>query len=254
MALISKKTFRKWARPLTERGLTLENVELMAESGNGIILKPRQRIENGYSIEGQTVSFNVGVVWLDGSTVPIKGNKKPGDIVTLPFGSINREPQVIYCEVNFACASSPNFFSFEGLPEDYDIEFFTANKVVIGAGTSGVDNIPDHALFGVVSKKIWEEGEEVEGVVESFVRLDSLFDTGTGETVPGFLRKQVGTITWIDADPPTIPTGFWSAQPLSAQFDPSGETNASRLISFNLSAQASEENGWENYLPSLGLY
>jgi len=249
MALISKKTFRKWARPLTERGLTLENVELMAESGNGIILKPRQRIENGgYSVEGGRVFFNVGVVWLDGSTVPIKGNKKPGDIVTLPFESNNREPKVIYCEVNFTCASSPNFFSFEGVPEDYDIEFFTANKVVIGAGTSGFGNIPDHALFGVVSKKIWDEGIEEEGVVESFTALYSFFDTNTGDTVPGFLRKQVGTITWIDADPPTIPVGFWSAEYLNPQFDPS------RIISFNLSAQVSEENGWENYLSSLSLY
>jgi hypothetical protein len=254
MALISKKTFRKWARPLTERGLTLENVELMSEMGNGITFKPRQKIETGYAVVGSRVVFNVGVVWLDGSIVPIQGDKKPGDIISLPFDVIGRKPQVIYCELHYSCVSSPNIYTFEGYPENFEVNFFTANKVVVGAGTSGVANIPDYAIFGVATKKIFQEGEVIDGVVESFSQLNSLFDASTGDTVPGFIRKIVGTITWIDADPPTVPIGFWSAQPLTAQFDPKEELNASRMIVFNSTMLATEQNALNNFPSSLSLY
>jgi hypothetical protein len=244
MALVSKKTFRKWAKALTDRGLTMEGVELMAEFGNTVKFKMRRPIGNVYTIEDNLVSFPVGAVWFDGSIATIEGGKKPGDIVTLPFEAGNINPKVIYCEVNFSCVPVANKIVSVGAaaPEDYD--FFTAIRLALG----GVD-VDDFASFGLIDKDTWDNGfEPAPGdPVESYKGLHSMFDQDTGDTVPGFLRKAVATLTWVPADPPQVPTGFWSAADESAEQNPFG------IIWFNSGQIAGEDNGYPTS-PSIGLY
>lgn len=208
MALISKKTFREWARILTARGLTLENAELFAESGNTITVRQRRRRVGIFTIDGRRITWRVGCAWMNGGSVPWLGLLRPGTEIVKVFASGDRRQQRIYCRVDFTHHSELNESIVAG-PPDVVTQFYTTTRAV-----------PDsHASFEVGF---------VEDETETFLSEAALINTVTNVGTVGIRRIPVATITWIPADQPSVPFGFWQV----ANY---GGENAGGLIIFNIS-------------------
>lgn len=222
MSLVSKKTFRKWAKVLTDRGLTLENFERYAEMGGTVATTLKMRGDRGgdYSITANQLSFRIGAVYLDGALVGWDGGKNPGDTYTLTFNPNDARPKVVYCELNFVHHGEYNYIDVDQTPDPYITEFYTPTRAVADG----------HATFGIMNQEDFI-GEEV--------RLDAVIDTDTNTGDPGYLRKPVALLEWIPADPPLIPNGYWRAN----DWTTSGDSPA-RLIVFNLSASPGEDGGF----------
>ena len=102
MSLLSKRTFRKWAKALTERGLTVDDADVVAEIGNTVYVKGSPAPLEGTSITVgfNFVSFTVGAVWLNGAafTYPFA---PPGTTGTLTFSPGTESDLLVYCFVPY---------------------------------------------------------------------------------------------------------------------------------------------------------
>lgn len=207
MALISKKTFRKWAKALTARGLTFENAELFAEFGNTITIKQKRTQSGIFTIDQQagTISWNVGAVWFNGGLVPIDG-LDTGEEITLSFNLSDHREQTVYCRLDFNHHGELN--EQEEISPPATITFYTATR----ADEDG------NASFEVGF---------TEDETSSFLSTPATINTTTNAGTTGIKRLPVATLTWIEPDPPLIPFGFWSAEQTLVA-DPS------KLIIFNL--------------------
>jgi hypothetical protein len=227
MALISKKTFREWAKVLTDRGLTFDNVDLVTESGNGITIKQkREGLTFGpitvREIAG-TISFRLGAVWFNGGLIPWKGYSI-GNIVTIPFAPFDsnqlRREQTVYARLDYRHHAEYNQFEIFAPPAI--LNFWTVTRAHQLA-----DDINDGVQFEVgFTQPIPAQGEIVYDSTPAYI--NTLTNAGT----IGTARQAVATISYVEPDPPTIPFGYWKATTIPGS-DPS------KMIIFNLETSAS---------------
>lgn len=212
MALVSKKTIRKWAAVLTSRGLTFDNAEGFAEFGNSVAVKQKVRRVGLFTIDEELgrITWKVGAVWLDGTLVALAGGLKPGDDKTLTFAVNDHRPRRIYCRVNFTHVAAINETTITTPPDPEEVtQFYTT----IRATASGT------ADFEIAF---------TESETPSFLSTPATINTTTNAGTTGTRRIPVANMTWVEADPPDIPSGYWTVQ-----VDPSA--NPSALIVFNIS-------------------
>ena len=211
MALVSKKTIRKWASVLTSRGLTFDNFDGFSQMGNSVTVKQKVRRVGLFTINELTgrVSWNVGCVWLDGTLVTIQGGLKPGDEKTLTFSPSDHRPRRIYCRLSFTHLASINQTSITVPPgpEEFS-EFYTT----VRAEASGAADFE----IGLV-----------EAEIDSFLSTPCYINTITNVGTTGTRRIPVADLTWVEADPPAIPFGYWTIA-VNPAANPSG------LIAFNI--------------------
>jgi hypothetical protein len=211
MALVSKKTIRKWASVLTSRGLTFDNAESFAQSGNSVKVKQKVRRIGLFTIDeaAGTVSWRVGCVWLDGTLVTITGGLNPGDTKTLTFNANDHRPRRIYCKLDFTHYSALNETTITTPPDPEEVtQFYT----VIRAQSSGTADFE----MGLVA-------DETPAFLSTAATIDIADNSGTA----GTRRVPVANLTWVEADPPDIPAGYWSIAVESS-------ANPSALIAFNI--------------------
>ncbi len=215
MALISKKTFREWARVLTARGLTLENAELFAESGNTITVRQRRRRVGIFTIDelARTITWRIGCAWLDGGSVPWEGSLLPGTEIVKLFDPADHRQQRIYCRLDFRHVSVINESIVSGTP-DVVTQFWTTVRAEPNAGGGGGGDASFEVGF-------------VEDETATFLSEAASINTATNVGTVGIRRIPVASITWIPADPPLVPYGFW-------QVESYGGENAGGLIIFNI--------------------
>jgi hypothetical protein len=225
MALISKKTFREWAKVLTDRGLTFDNVDLVAESGNGITVKQRREgLQFGAMTIKEfpaTVSWRLGAVWFNGGLIPWK-DRTIGDIVTIPFAPLDanqlRREQTIYVRLDFKHHAEYNQFEIFAPPTI--LNFWTVTRA------HQVDDIGSGVQIEVgFTQPIPAQGEIVYDSTPAYI--NTLTNAGT----IGTARQAVATISYVEPDPPTIPFGYWKATTIPGS-DPS------KMIIFNLETSA----------------
>lgn len=102
MSLVSKKTFRKWAQALTDRGLTVNDAEVVAEIGNAAYIKGQKQLipaSSSVQIGLNAVSFMVGAVWINGTAHEFFDGP-PGTRVAVPFDRIE-DDVTVYVYVPF---------------------------------------------------------------------------------------------------------------------------------------------------------
>jgi hypothetical protein len=211
MALVSKKTIREWARVLTSRGLTFDNVDGFAESGNSVKVKQKVRRIGLFTIDENvgSVTWNVGCVWLDGTLVTINGSLKPGDSKTLTFNANDHRPRRIYCKLDFTHVAELNETTITTPPDPEEVsQFYTT----IRAAASGSADF---------------EMGLVEDETEAFLSTEATINTTTNVGTTGTRRIPVANLTWVEADPPEIPSGYWMIEVESS-------ANPSALIAFNI--------------------
>jgi hypothetical protein len=227
MGLISKKTFRKWAQPLTDRNLTLENIERFTEVGNTIHFRARRTQSGIFTVdqaEGK-VTWEVGCAWLDGGIVDIYGTYiddtedepvevvgiiTPGQKIVVPFDRLDHREQVIYCLMHYIHHGVANRITiFEDLPAPEEvIDFYTATRAECS---------DDQVTF----ESDFSTGGELE--VNTPVYIDKFTNAGT----TGVKGVPICRLTWVEADPPNIPYGYWSASTY-------GASDPSKIIIFNI--------------------
>jgi len=224
MALISKRTVRKWAKPLTEKQLTFSGTESVAESGNTVTVKIRGAAEaSGYAITESTIIFKTGAIWLDGSTLPLVGGVAVGADWPLAFNDSDKRPKVIYAQVNFIHHGEFNKILVEvPLPEvDYEIERYTPTRPIPDPGVNG-----GAATYGLI------EEDDFLGSVDDipFNNAALVMNTTTDAVIEhGFLLKPVARMEWIPPELPHVPEGFWTAYDWPATGD-----SPSKLVFFNM--------------------
>jgi len=211
MALVSKKTIRKWASVLTSRGLTFDNADGFTQSGNSVAVKQKVRRIGLFSInEGiGTVTWKVGCVWLDGTLIPLADGLQPGSEKTLSFSVNDHRPRRIYCRLDFTHVATLNQTTITISPNPEEVtEFYTT----IRAEASGTANFE----IGLVQDE-----------TDSFLSAPSSINTTTNVGTTGTRRIPVANLSWVEADPPSIPTGYWTIA-----VEPNA--NPSALIAFNI--------------------
>jgi hypothetical protein len=237
MGLISKKTFRKWAQPLTDRKLTLENAERFAEVGNTITVRAR-RTQSGLftvnQVEGK-VTWEVGCAWLDGGIVNIHGTYiddtedepveavgiiTPGQKIVVSFNPLDHRDQVIYCLLHYIHHGVANKTVVFGPPEEVT-NFYTATRA--------------ECVDGQVT---FESDLSTGGGLE--VNAPVYIDTSTNVGTTGVRGIPVCLLSWVEAEPPTIPYGYWTAttydssDPSTFQIAGYDAQDPSKLIIFNI--------------------
>jgi hypothetical protein len=211
MALVSKKTIRKWASVLTSRGLTFDNADGFTQSGNSVAVKQKVRRVGLFTINEKNglVTWKVGCVWCDGTLVTINGSLKPGDSKTLTFNANDHRPRRIYCKLDFTHVAALNQTTITTPPDPEEVsEFYTT----IRAAASGSADF---------------EMGLVEDETEAFLSTPAIINTITNAGTTGTKRIPVADLTWVEADPPDIPKGYWTIA-VNPAANPSG------LIAFNI--------------------
>lgn len=211
MALVSKKTIRKWASVLTSRGLTFDNADGFTQSGNSVAVKQKVRRVGLFTIDEKNglVTWKVGCVWCDGTLVPIAGNLKPGDEKTLSFAAGNHLPRRIYCKLNFTHVAALNQATITTPPDPEEVsQFYTTIRA----------SAPGPAIFEIGF---------VQDETDAFLSIPAYINTITNAGTTGTKRVAVADLTWVEADPPNIPEGYWTIA-VNPSANPSG------LIAFNI--------------------
>jgi hypothetical protein len=212
MALISKKTFRKWAQVLTDRQLTLENVERFAEIGNTVSVTRKVEIPFGETFavnQRGSVSFKVGLAWLNGTSVGFAGGLTTGDTRTLLFDSIDHKQKSIYCRLDFTHSAVLNENTATFPPDPVEVVQFYTTTYAVPSG------LADFEL------------QNTEDETGDYTSLPAFINTTTNAGTTGTRRIKVATLDWVEADPPNIPSGFWTASTF-------GVESPSKLIIFNI--------------------
>jgi hypothetical protein len=223
MALISKKTFREWAKVLTDRGLTFDNVDLIAENGNGVTVKQKKEGLTFGSITIKEfpaeISFKLGAVWFNGGLIPWK-DYTIGDTVTIPFTALDdnqlRREQTVYARLDFEHYAEYN--QFETFAPPSIINFWTVTRA------HQVDDIGAGVQFEIGFTQP-NPGEPVYNSSPCIV--NTVTNTGT----VGIARQAVAVISYVQADPPEIPRGYWKVSTVAGS-DPT------RMLIFNLETTA----------------
>tara|TARA_R110000868_G_scaffold363837_1_gene626259 strand:- start:927 stop:1664 length:738 start_codon:yes stop_codon:yes gene_type:complete len=227
MALISKKTFRKWAQPLTDRKLTLENAERFAEVGNTVHVRARRTQSGIFTVDQAAgkVTWEAGCAWLDGGVVntygtyiddtgdePVEtvGIITPGQKIVVTFDRLDHREQVIYCLLHYIHHGVANQSTiFEDLPAPEEvIDFYTATRA---------ECVDDQVTF--------ESDFSTGGTLD--IDLPVYINTFTNVGTTGIKGVPVCRLTWVEADPPDVPYGYWSASTY-------GASDPSKIIIFNL--------------------
>ena len=210
MALISKKTFRKWAQVLTDRQLTLENVERFAEIGDTVVIKRKVEFEGTFGVtQSGTVSFKVGLAWLNGTAVDFAGGLTTGDTKTLSFNPHDRQQKSIYCRLDFTHHAVINEQTYTVPPDPPgSVQFYTTT-------------------YAVPASDADFELQNTEDETSDYVSLPAYINTTTNVGTTGTRRIKVATLDWVEADPPNIPSGFWTASTF-------GVESPAKLIIFNI--------------------
>lgn len=219
MALVSKKTIRKWASVLTSRGLTFDNAESFAQSGNSVKVKQKVRRIGLFTINeaAGTVEWKVGCVWLDGTLVTINGSLKPGNTKTLTFNANDHRPRRIYCKLDFTHVATLNESTVTTPPGPEEVsQFYTT----VRAEASGA---ADFEMGFVEDENKTPEDEDEESFLSTPCYINTIDNSGT----TGTRRIPVADLTWVEADPPDIPFGYWTIA-VNPSANPSG------LIAFNI--------------------
>lgn len=211
MALVSKKTIRKWASVLTLRGLTFDNADGFTQFGNSVAVKQKVRRIGLFTIDeaAGTVEWKVGCVWLDGTLVTINGSLKPGDTKTLTFNANDHRPRRIYCKLNFTHVATLNESTVTTPPDPQEVSQFYTTVRAVASGAADFE-------IGLV-----------EAETESFLSTPCYINTITNVGTTGTRRVPVANLTWVEADPPDIPFGYWTIAVESS-------ANPSALIAFNI--------------------
>ena len=237
MALISKRTFRKWAQPLTGRKLTLENAERFAEVGNTVTVRARRTQSGIFTVnqEEGKVTWEVGCAWLDGGVVNTYGTYidetgdeavetvgviTPGQKIVVPFDKSNHQSQVVYCLLHYIHQGVENKTTLLGPPEEIT-NFYTATRAEC------------------VDGQVTFESDIISGG-ELQVNVPVYIDTSTNVGTTGVRGIPVCLLSWVEAEPPSIPYGYWTATTYDAS-DPStfviagyDAQDPSKLIIFNI--------------------
>lgn len=211
MALVSKKTIRKWASVLTSRGLTFDNADGFTQFGNSVAVKQKVRRVGLFKIDEKNglVTWKVGCVWLDGTLVPIAGNLRPGDDKTLSFAVNNRLERKIYCKLNFVHSAVINQTTITSPPDPEEVsQFWTTIRAVAS---------------GPASFEMGFTQDETDAFLSTPAEINTISNAGT----TGTKRIAVATLSWVEADPPSIPSGYWTIA-VNPSANPSG------LIAFNI--------------------
>ncbi len=176
MSLISKRTFRKWAKVLTDRGLTVDDADVVAEIGNTVYVKGPPRALEGTSIAVgfNFVSFTVGAVWLNGATYTYPSNP-PGSTATLTFSPGSESDLLVYC-----------FVPYIGITD------YRPTTPISPPG----DEIPNWQVIrvdlnGDVALEIVQES----AVTPEYENTPSLVDPDTGLCSAGWTRRQLLRLT-----------------------------------------------------------
>jgi len=219
MALISKKTFRKWAKPLTERQLTFENAEKFAEVGNTATVKgrTRQTVSDIFTInqDDGMIEWEVGAVWLNGALVNLADSKLPGDTVSVSFDRLDTRPQTLYVVIAFTHIAEQDEYSTSG---GGSVIFYTPTRA---------------AASGTISFVTGFNEDET----PTFLNDPATIDTATNAGTTGYARVPLASLAWVPADPPTVPYGFWEAELL-------GFKDPSKLMIFNLTDYSYQGQTW----------
>jgi hypothetical protein len=155
------------------------------------------------------VTWKVGCVWLDGTLIPLAGGLQPGSEKTLSFSVNDHRPRRIYCRLDFTHVAALNQTTITIPPNPEEVtEFYTT----IRAEASGTANFE----IGLVQDE-----------TDSFLSTPSYINRITNEGTTGTKRMAVADLTWVEADPPNIPEGYWSIA-VNPAANPSG------LIYFNI--------------------
>jgi hypothetical protein len=187
--------------------------------GNSVSVKQKVRKVGLFTINEQIgrVSWKVGCVWLDGTLVTIQGGLKPGDEKTLNFGPSDHRPRRIYCRLRFTHLASINQTSITIPPDPEEFsEFYTT----VRAEASGAADF--EMGFAEDENKVPEDEDE-----ESFLSTPCYINTLDNSGTIGTRRIPVADLTWVEADPPAIPAGYWTIA-VNPSANPSG------LIAFNI--------------------
>lgn len=201
MSLISKRTFRKWAKALTDRGLTVENADVVAEIGNTVYVKgaPQPVGDPSIKVTFDVVSFTVGAVWLNGHTYTYP-SFPPGSTGTLVFNSSSNSDFLIYCFVPYIAVVNyrpTNPISPPG-PEEPSYQVIRVD------------------INGDINFEIVEESE----VTPEYENTPSIVDSLTGACTAGWTRRLLVRLTKSTFD------GKWYASVASQ--------NPEELLIFNM--------------------
>jgi hypothetical protein len=177
MRLVSKKTFRQWAKALTERGLTVNDAEVSAEIGNAIYVKgTKQTIDpvSSVTVKIGVVSFPIGAVWINGSTYTFP-SIPPGTVVNLQFGIGSESDWLVYCYVPYIAIT-------DGKPS---IPVDESSDEILNWQVVRVD------LAGDIGLEIIQQSD----VTPEYENTASTVDSETGVASLGWTRKLLVQIT-----------------------------------------------------------
>jgi len=209
MSLLSKRTFRKWAKVLTERGLTVDDADLVAEVGNTVYVKGKPPLDDTspITVEDNFVTFTVGAVWINGTTYMHPGFP-PGSTCTMGFSSGDGSDVLIYCYVPYQAV--------------------TAYRPTTPIDPPG-DEVPNWQVIRVdLAGDIAFEAVQESDSSSEYENTPSIVDPETGSCSLGWHRRQLIRLTF-DAQ-----LGEWKAS--IANQDPS-RLMALRITSYALSGQ-----------------
>jgi hypothetical protein len=201
MSLVRKKTFRQWAKALTERGLTVDNADLVAEIGDTVYVKGTQipiPVSSSITVGFNFISFTVGAVWMNGFTFTYP-SFPPGSTFTLPFSRSAESDYIVYCFVPYTAVTDYR----PQIPVDIS-EDEIPNWQVIRIDSSG-----DIAL------EIVQEFD----VTPEYENTPSIVDSDTGNCSLGWTRRPLIRLTKNTSN------GDWAALLIE---DPAG------LLVFNI--------------------
>ena len=178
MALISKKTVRRWAYSLAKKGLVFDGGSY-AELGNTVTYKG---LPPGldYNLNEETLEFQfiVPAMWADGTIRTIAGYV-PGQTATFPLPSSTEDCRVFLKApfgVNLAI-STTSTFSPPPTVETY--EYFATRLIVTGGDLE------------IVKQSIIDADPD-------FYNLPAEIDVEGGSSEDGWLRKELFHISKID--------------------------------------------------------
>ena len=170
MSLISKRTFRKWAKVLTERGLTVDDAELVAEVGNSIYVKRKPTPSEPIIVENGLVTFTVGAVWVNGTTYMFP-SYPPGSTRSLNFTSTSDSDVLVYCYVPYQAVVASKPYTPLDPPGD-DIPNWQVIRVDVAGDIE----------FDVIQESL---------VTPEYENTPSLVDPDTGACSIGWCRREL---------------------------------------------------------------
>ena len=176
MSLLSKRTFRQWAKVLTDRGLTVEDADVVAEIGNTVYVKgaPQPLAGTSITVGFNSVSFTVGAVWLNGFTYTYPSSF-PGSTGTLTFNPAATSDLLIYCFVPYIAVTDYR-------PSD---PINPPGPEVPGYQVIRVDKNGDIALEIAAESEVTPEYESTPSIV----------DSDTGSCSAGWIRRLLVRLT-----------------------------------------------------------